>query len=98
MGLLNVTLTAQAVAVETYLAKPIMSSLHGTWTLGAVAGGAFTTAGLHAGLGVLSLLTASALALCVLYVLPACLLVDGRRPRPEAVGFLRFHDARTARW
>ena len=84
MGLLNVALTAQAVAVEACLARPVMSSLHGTWTLGAVAGGALTTAGLHAGLGVRSLLTASALVLCVLYALPAGLLVHGRRPKPEA--------------
>ncbi|GAB3812384.1 MFS transporter [Kribbella italica] len=51
-GGLNVALSLQAVAVERALGRPVMGGMHGTWTLGAVLGGALATAGLRLGLGV----------------------------------------------
>ena len=49
LGALNVVLTLDAVAVERARARPVMAALHGTWTVGAVAGGAATAALLGSG-------------------------------------------------
>ncbi|MFC7218851.1 hypothetical protein ACFQLX_11830 [Streptomyces polyrhachis] len=49
LGALNVALSLRATAVERSSGRPVISTLHGVWTLGAVAGGAATSAGLHAG-------------------------------------------------
>lgn len=62
-GALNVALSPQAVAVEQATDRPVMATMHGTWTLGAVAGGALVTAGLHAGIHVQALLLTGAAAL-----------------------------------
>ncbi|MFF4190025.1 hypothetical protein [Nonomuraea sp. NPDC001831] len=62
-GLLNVALSVQAVAVERGLGRPIMATVHGTWTLGAVAGGALVTAALRAGADVRVLMLVGATAL-----------------------------------
>jgi len=66
-GALNVALSVQAVALEAARGRPIMSSLHGTWTLGAVIGGALVGAALHGGVGVriLSLAAAPVLAIAL---------------------------------
>ncbi|GIG65788.1 MFS transporter [Phytomonospora endophytica] len=63
MGALNVALTVRAVAVERAHEKPVISLLHGMWTLGAVAGGAATTAGLHAGVDARTLVAGGGLVL-----------------------------------
>jgi hypothetical protein len=52
LGALNVALSVQAVALEGALGRPIISVLHGAWSLGAVGGGAAVSWSLHAGLGV----------------------------------------------
>ncbi|MEU4395342.1 MFS transporter [Kribbella sp. NPDC023855] len=46
-GALNVALSLQAVNVERTTGRPVMGSMHGTWTLGAVLGGAAVTTALH---------------------------------------------------
>lgn len=46
-GALNVALSLQAVNVERATGRPVMGSMHGTWTLGAVIGGAAVTTALH---------------------------------------------------
>ncbi|TWD79153.1 MFS transporter [Kribbella amoyensis] len=51
-GALNVALSVQAVAVERSTDRPVMATMHGTWTLGAVLGGALVTTTLHLGLTV----------------------------------------------
>ena len=48
-GILNVSLSVAAVAVEL-ATGPVMSTAHGVWTLGAVTGGAAVAAGLFIGL------------------------------------------------
>ncbi|MGP4096215.1 MFS transporter [Nonomuraea sp. KM90] len=62
-GLLNVALSVQAVAVERTLGRPIMATVHGTWTLGAVAGGAIITTALRADADVRALMAAGAITL-----------------------------------
>ncbi len=62
-GALNVALSLQAVAVERLTNRPLMATLHGTWTLGAVLGGALVTAALHLGLDPQTLLLSGSAAL-----------------------------------
>lgn len=50
VGVLNVALSAQAVAVERAVGRPIMATMHGTWTLGAVAVGGMVYLGLRTGI------------------------------------------------
>jgi fucose permease len=49
IGTMDVAMNAQAVTVENGLDKPIMSSFHGLWSLGAMTGGAFATLALSLG-------------------------------------------------
>jgi hypothetical protein len=72
LGALNVALSVQAVALEAVLRRPIISVLHGAWSLGAVVGGAADTWWLHAGIGVrvVPLVAAPVLAV-VLYLAAA---------------------------
>ena len=49
-GSMDVTMNAHAVEVESYCGKPIMSSLHGMWSVGGVVGA--TAGGLLVGQGV----------------------------------------------
>lgn len=67
-GGLNVALSLQAVAVERALDRPVMATMHGTWTLGGVAGGAIVTAGLRLGANARLLTAVGALAVAVAFV------------------------------
>jgi hypothetical protein len=78
-GALNVTLTVQAVAVERALGRPVIATMHGTWALGAVAGGAAVSASLRAGVDVRAIILAGALTVALLG------LAAGRRLREPAV-------------
>ena len=49
IGTMDVAMNAQAVIVENGLGKPIMSSFHGLWSLGAMTGGATATFALTMG-------------------------------------------------
>jgi hypothetical protein len=68
-GVLNVALSIEAIAVERALGRPVMATLHGTWTLGAVTGGAAVTTSLHHGVGVQVLMTTGATAVAVAMLL-----------------------------
>ncbi|MFI6291403.1 MFS transporter [Nonomuraea sp. NPDC050790] len=81
-GVLNVALSLQAAAVERALARPVMATVHGTWTLGAVAGGAVVTAALRAGADVRLLMAAGALVLA--FALAAVRGVPDPPSRPAA--------------
>jgi predicted MFS family arabinose efflux permease len=48
-GALDVSMNAQAVAVEARAGRPIMSSFHGMWSLGGFAGAGLATLALRAG-------------------------------------------------
>ena len=63
LGGLNVALSVQAVAVERAAGRPVMSTMHGTWTLGAVGGGGALAAGLRAGVDARTLLVLGAVLL-----------------------------------
>jgi hypothetical protein len=79
-GALNVALSVQAVAVERALGRPVMAAMHGTWTFGAVTGGAAVSAGLRGGVDAPVLVTAGAVAAALAG------LVLGRKlgePRPS---------------
>jgi hypothetical protein len=52
LGALNVSLSLQAVAVERAMSRPIISTMQGVWTLGAVAGGSAVSVALRVGLSV----------------------------------------------
>ncbi|GIJ56660.1 MFS transporter [Virgisporangium aurantiacum] len=73
LGGLNVALSVQAVAVERAAGRPVMSTMHGTWTLGAVGGGGALAAGLRAGLDARTLLVLGAV------LLAAAVTAAGRR-------------------
>ncbi|TMR89045.1 MFS transporter [Nonomuraea basaltis] len=80
LGVVNVALSVQAVAVERALNRPIMATMHGTWTLGAVAGGGVITAALRAAVPVQALMAAAALLLAA-----AMSAVGGRLDRHAAL-------------
>lgn len=64
-GGLNVALTVQAVTVERALGRPVIARMHGTWALGAVAGGTAVAAALRLGLDVRGVQIAGGVALAV---------------------------------
>jgi MFS family permease len=86
LGVLNVALTVQAVAVERLAGRPVMTTMHGIWTLGAVAGGGAVAAGQWAGAGVRVLLVAGAVALATAMVAAGRGLVEVSTARTAAAG------------
>jgi fucose permease len=96
-GALDVAMNAQAIAVESQARRPIMSSLHGLWSLGGLLGAGATAVALAAGVGALPHLVAAtavlgtATALATTRLLPATadLRADGPRfirPSRAALG------------
>ncbi|MEV6282147.1 MFS transporter [Kribbella sp. NPDC051770] len=84
-GALNVALSLQAVGVERATGRAVMGTMHGTWTLGAVLGGALATVGLRGGLEVRVVLVLLAGALSV-----AAVVMTRGLPSPQ-VGDARGH-------
>ena len=66
IGTMDVAMNAQAVMVENGLGKPIMSSFHGLWSLGAMSGGATATFALTLGFTPLQHVAFSSLILTVI--------------------------------
>jgi MFS family permease len=64
-GGLNVALTVQAVTVERALGRPVIARMHGSWALGAVAGGAVVAAALRVGVDASQVLLGGGVALAV---------------------------------
>lgn len=64
-GALNVALSTKAVAVEQALRRPVITRMHGFWTLGAAAGGGLVAAALQLGLDSRLVITGGALLLAV---------------------------------
>jgi hypothetical protein len=86
MGALNVALTVAAAAVEAERARPIMSRVHGMWSLGAGCGAAIVALGLHLGVAAPVLVVAQASASAVCFVLLAHGLAVDRPRRPAVAG------------
>ncbi len=72
-GFLDVAMNAQAVAVERGYRRPIMSSLHGLWSVGLMAGGVGAAAAAAAGASP----TLQFSVVAVVLVVPAVLLTRG---------------------
>jgi MFS family permease len=62
-GALDVAMNAHAVLVETRYGRPIMSSFHGLFSVGGLAGAALAGGAMHAGLAPVAHLTIAALVL-----------------------------------
>jgi MFS family permease len=96
-GALDVSMNAQAVAIEARAPRPIMSSLHGMWSLGGLTGAGFAAAALAAGVSpahhvvAAVILFGGATALAVTQLLPPSADVAGddrrfARPTRAVVG------------
>lgn len=88
-GMCDVAMNAQGVVVEQRLGRSIMSSLHGMWSVGALAGGAVGVWAAHAGVDARAHLAAVALVLLVVGAVVGRWLLDVRAD-PEAAGPPRF--------
>jgi MFS family permease len=66
-GALNVALSLRAAAVEQAIGRPVMSSMHGVWTLGAVVGGAAVSGGLGVGMDVRLVMTVGAVVVALAF-------------------------------
>lgn len=66
IGTMDVAMNAQAVTVENGLDRPIMSSFHGLWSLGAMTGGASATFALSFGFSPLQQVTISSMILAII--------------------------------
>ncbi|MGW0805884.1 MFS transporter [Nonomuraea sp. NPDC002799] len=80
LGVTEIAMNAHSVEVERRYGRPIISSFHGTWSLGGAAGGGLTSLILQAGLDAQVLLVVAALVVPFLYVPAARLLL----PDPPA--------------
>jgi MFS family permease len=74
-GALDVSMNAQAVAVEARFPRPIMSSFHGMWSLGGLAGAGTTALALGAGVTPVTHVLAATAALAATTALACRLLV-----------------------
>jgi predicted MFS family arabinose efflux permease len=86
MGALNVALTVAAAAVEAERARPIMSRVHGMWSLGAGCGAATVALGLHLGVAAPVLVVVQAGGTAVCFALLARGLAVDRPRRPAVTG------------
>ena len=88
-GALDVSMNAQGITVERAIGRPIMSGLHGAWSIGALVGAGIGTAGVGLGLaldgqllgvGLVILLLAGWLSLRLLADPPEDRHTEGSRP------------------
>jgi fucose permease len=94
MSTLNVAINAEASAVETALARPIMSSLHGMFSIGGMAGAAVGGALLSRGVAPALHLTLAAAA-CAVILLLACPAV---LPHVPSTDESHHHGFQANRW
>jgi len=77
LGLLDIAMNTQAVAVEQLLDRQIMTGLHGSWSIGAFAGAGLGALGVAAGLSLTGqLLILGTIGLVVGLVAATCLVPD----------------------
>lgn len=82
-GALNIALSLRAVAVERAIGRPVMSSMHGVWTLGAVVGGIAVSGGLGIGMDVRVLMAGGAAAVALAFVAPCRVRVEAVSAVPQ---------------
>ena len=84
-GILDVAMNTQAIAVEKASRRPLMSGLHGTWSIGAFLGAGIGAFALSRGLSLApQLLILGAIALLVGGLLASRMLPDAIEPRSRA--------------
>jgi MFS family permease len=93
-GGLDVAMNAQAVQIESRYRRPIMSSFHGFWSLGSVAGTLIGGAGAGLGLSLARQQTGIAVALAVITAVVAGRLLTDRTPPQERSTKTRVIDFR----
>ncbi|MET9297542.1 MFS transporter [Streptomyces sp. NPDC003077] len=89
-GLADVAMNALGVETENRLDRPIMSGLHGMWSVGALVGSAAGTVAAHAGSDARLHLAAAAAVLTVCGVLACRGVLDPPPPGPEEKAPPRF--------
>jgi predicted MFS family arabinose efflux permease len=77
-GLADIAMNAQAVAIERALGRPVMSGLHGMWSIGGLVASAIGAVVAHAGIDARPHLLAAALVLAVIGIAAAQPLPDTR--------------------
>jgi predicted MFS family arabinose efflux permease len=80
LGTMQVAMNVLAVDVQARVPRPIMSSLHGAWSAGGLAGAGAGSLAAHADVPPLAHLIAAALALASVLLLAAWLLMRARLP------------------
>lgn len=85
-GMLDVSMNTQAIAVETALRRPVMSGLHGGWSLGSLAGAGIGAACVAAGISLSPQLLVLGLAALAVTGVPTGRLVADPPPRERPVG------------
>jgi fucose permease len=78
MGITDVAANAHGVAIERRLGRPILSALHGAWSLGLLAGSAVAVGVAAAGLGLRVHFPAAALGIVVVALVAVPQLLPGR--------------------
>jgi MFS family permease len=94
LGLTDVAMNSQGVAVERALGRPIMSGLHGAYSVGSVLGALLGSTAAHLGVSTLAHFAVVAAALCLTAWFGSGALLHDDGPQPE-----REPDGRThGRW
>ncbi|MFI7102437.1 MFS transporter [Streptomyces sp. NPDC050161] len=83
LGVLDVAMNAQAIEVEQRFGRPILSSFHGLWSLGGVAGSGVIALGLHLHGSGQALVACGALVVAALSLLPGRALLRPERTAAE---------------
>ncbi|ADD42755.1 MFS transporter [Stackebrandtia nassauensis] len=84
VGFIEVSMNVNSIEVEVRYGRPIVSAFHGLWSLGGAAGGALTTAGLHAHLDPQAMLIGFILLSTVAFgYFGRMLLPPPSRPEPD---------------
>ena len=85
LGTMQVAMNVLAVDVQARVPRPVMSSLHGAWSAGGLAGAGAGSLAAHAGVAPLAHLVGVALALAAVLAAAAWLLVRAGLPARAAV-------------
>ncbi|SEG60067.1 Fucose permease [Thermomonospora echinospora] len=100
-GLTDVAMNAQGVAVERERARPLMSGLHGAWSIGALIGALVGTTAAHLEVPVRAHLASAAALLAVLMLVGTRGLLGASAELPvenDGDGNAHGAPARSARW
>lgn len=84
VGFIEVSMNVNSIEVEVRYGRPIVSAFHGLWSLGGAAGGALSSAGLHAGLDPQAMLVGFILLSAASFVYFGRLLLPPPAPEPAA--------------